>query len=403
MLKALGDIISILRHAKDKESSYKGRSPSPPVVVETPPPSRKPKTAAGKSQTTKPQTAGPRIPLTTTTTAKTKAAKTVGASVKVSTKAPPQPAQLKVVTTQKVAGDSSSQKRASTGSIGNMRVTDSKSTTVLNASSALSTSRPGRLKLSERFNEYETEVKRKKLSEGDTTVSAAQLKEIRLTNQTAVKSRQQQEGAGVAMKQTITGPTLVGDSSSKAGSDVKYIGVKVGDKIKLKAVPRQQSRTSQAQEGGAKNNGANGAESSSSRRTQFTVQVPSKQPGVVETKSPPAEKTVKTKPQVTVVPAQGKALNRAKPLTSIFDRLDAPSSSTTAISLLKKDEGRKDNNVFKRLGTKTDGEGDDVRSSKTPIAVGVVRPAAASTPVSSRLGEKTNSESVFSRLGSQSI
>lgn len=421
-IKALGDIIAILRYAKEKESAYKRRSP--PIVETSPPPptqrsqtktstgkttaaktvakAQVSKTQVSKTQVAKPQVAGPHVPVTL---GKTKSAKAAAAST--GTKQPPEPSQLKIVTTQKVAGETTTQKRTTGKSTAtnSMRVQDSKNATVLNASSALSTTRPGRQKLSERFNEYEMVVKKKKLSEEE-AVTDAEVKQIR--------SRQQQLQSPPVAKQTVTGPTLVAETSSKTAQvGTKYIGVKVGDKIKLKAVPRSVENSSQSrspQNDEHESLRISTGDSGSSRRTQFTVQVLSKQPGLHDnSKTTPTTKnnktattTVKSKPKVTVVPAQGKALNRAKPLTSIFDRLDAPSSSTTALTLLKEDERRKDN-VFKRLGTKTDG-GEDGGSSKTPIAIGVVRPAPVTTPVSSRLGDKQkNTESVFSRLGSQSI
>ena len=145
-------------------------------------------------------------------------------------------------------------------------------------------------------------------------------------------------------------------------------------------------------------------------KTLFTIHLPSKQPGAIAG-SGGGGSTVTTanpKPTVTVVPAQGKALNRNhKSASSIFDRLDAQSSSSTAMSLLKKDkesspqQGKK--NVFKRLGTKEDSPTSSSNSSSKSTGstggggsrahqkVQIVPPMQGS--------EHSAAKSVFNRLG----
>jgi len=358
-VKALGDIIGILRHAKEKQSSLK-KSPSPqPAPVSAPQPRTQPRTLPRTQPRTQPRLQPrPRVPLE-----------------KVKSKAPPpdapSPSQLKIITTQKV----NQIKTKSVGAINikerPIKANNANTSTVLNASSALISSKPSRQKLSERFDEFETEAKRKKMvDDGKLKVQTmSEIKNIRIGDRTKV--RQVPE-----IQQTIIAPSL---PANKA--EGKYIGIKVGDKIKLKAVPQVQNREE----------GPKGPQATPAKPTQFTVQVPSKQPCNIQ-------ETSKNKQKVTVVPAQGKALNRTKPLTSIFDRLDAPSSSSNALSLLSKDEltNLKDN-VFKRLGTKSDDNPENAQKSQ--VAVGVVQPASSSA----RLGEKHGSESVFNRLGDHHI
>ena len=110
---------------------------------------------------------------------------------------------------------------------------------------------------------------------------------------------------------------------------------------------------------------------------QFTVQVPSKQPIN-------ASDVAKLKPKITVVPAQGKALTRSKYLTSIFERLDAPSSSSVAVGLLSNNDlSIQKNNVFKRLGCKATDNFDGSSHSF--------------------LNEKYGYENVFHRLGDHQL
>lgn len=84
------------------------------------------------------------------------------------------------------------------------------------------------------------------------------------------------------------------------------------------------------------------AKQSKPNQTVFTIQVPSKQPSLKQSSQPLSSKQTTTlkapvnapklaaKPpqKVTLVPAQGKTLDRNKQPTSIFDRLDRLTKST---------------------------------------------------------------------------
>lgn len=342
-VKALGDIITILRFAKEEQSGMK-RSPSPQPKqtttsqVKPQPPKMQPKSRAQSSlENVKSKVASSNSPM-------------------------PKLSQLKVTTTQKLAqktGNGKIQEKP-------VRAANINNSNVLNASSALVTTKPIRKKLSERFDQFETDSKRKK-------VEVNEMLRIQTTPEV------QEVKVGDRIRQTpdrpnVAGPALPAKNMPRA--EGKYIGIKVGDKIKLKPVSQQIPKKVEVNKL---------VQSTQAQPTQFTVQVPSKQPSNMHD-------VPKSKPKITVVPAQGKTLNRTKPLMSIFDRLDVPPSSIVKLS--SNDE--KDN-VFRRLGTRS--IDNKFTGNESKVAIGVVHPASSTT----RVGEKHSPDSVFNRLGDPNL
>lgn len=258
-VKAVGDIIAILRHAKIKQKELsRQRSSSPEVQV---------------------------------------------VSKKPSNESVIQPALLSTNSSHTKPA------KAPTTKLGNISMTvkadgPSKSTT---------TSKPARRTLSERFGTYEKEAKIKKTNEEE----IQQLKTAATTN--------------------------------------------------LIATSKQKAKTT----------------------TVFTIQLPSKKPStstLIKTSKDQTEAAKETNKQsstankpkkVTLVPAQGKTLNRNKQSTSIFDRLDRTSSSssanssTSSVTKNKTVTVRPKQDVFSRLG-----DSDEFLEPKS------------SNNVFSRLGEK---------------
>jgi len=249
-IKAVGDIIAILRYSKTKQKELsRNRSPSPDVEVITKKPVPKAATSSNKMAA-----AGPKIP--------------------------PKSSNLSMT----------------------VKASDSTSSS---SSSKSSSTKTNRKTLSQRFNEYEKDAKQKKVENEE------QKAEEKQTN-----------------KQTTSNSI--------------------------------------------KNN-----------TTVFTIQLPSKPPSTKTqplaknqpaVSKPQAQQTVRPQ-KVTLVPAQGKTLNRNKQSTSIFDRLDrltkgsqeasTTTTSSTSTSKQKTETIKKTvtvdpkQDVFSRLGTLQDDEAEE--------------------------------------------
>ena len=308
-IKAIGDVIAILRFGKQKHAEM-NRSPSPEIV----------ETSITGSSGIKSKS------LNTTekvkSLQKTAISKPLGIKPSVSNAAPgkmlAKTSSLFKITSFRKGNNSKSKQipvNSNSKSINSSKDKLSKiGHTITKTTESIKSKPPSRLTLSQRFGEFETEAKRKKVESKDNT--------IQLSN---------------AASQFIPTPRATQPQANPL----------LPSKLKSKG-------------------------------TMFTIQLPSKLPTTVSD-------AVKPKQKVTVVPALGKALNRNKNTSSIFDRLDAPSSSSTAISLVNKDElPSQKKNVFNRLGTR-----EDTPSNNVQVVTGTVRDT----------GMAKSSKSVFNRLG----
>lgn len=288
-IKAVGDVIAILRHAKLKYAELSRDRSTSPEVVEKPPIKRKSDgTTSRKGTTQLPEKFPSKLSLVKPTPPKTIPQKTVASKAQPSKNMPTAQVKDSVIPANAPA----------------LRITTS------TQSPTTSKPKPGRMKLSDRFNEFHNEAKRKKLEEG--------------------------------------------------------------------RVDEENDRLSEKQPGKGKG-------------TTFTIQVPRKQSSTKSTNVEEIQK-VTTQPKVTLVPAQGKALNRNRHSTSIFDRL----GKSTASNIPIQGETPEDKpNVFNRLGG----------ISTSPSTIQPVQKVSAivrkTNNTASGMTKTSKTSSVFNRLGSK--
>ncbi|XP_057315660.1 uncharacterized protein C19orf47-like [Hydractinia symbiolongicarpus] len=286
-IKAVGDVIAILRHAKFKHAELSRDRSTSPEVVEKPPMKRKSDVATSK-KTQLPEKFPSKLSLVKPKPPKTIPQKTVASKAQPSKNMPTTQVKDSVIPANAPA----------------LRITTS------TQSPTTSKLKPGRMKLSDRFNEFHNEAKRKKLEE--------------------------------------------------------------------ERVDEENDRLSEKQPG-------------KGRGTTFTIQVPRKQSSTKSTNLEEIQK-VTTHPKVTLVPAQGKALNRNRQSTSIFDRLGKSTASNIPIQG-KTPENKP--NVFNRLGA----------ISTSPSTIQPVQKVSAivrkTNNTASGMTKASKTSSVFNRLGSK--
>jgi len=348
-IKALGDIITIIRHAKQRGNN---RSPSPDNSAQlSSKPLDKIKSSISLSTATKTSFTTSKVANKTVQNVRNKPnnpipVRTAHNPIPVRTAQNPIPVRTAQQTgktnntiLEKASGNVTTTSRVSMQPIrlGSNRIgtainkvpdATSKDSDMISTKSSKSGIGKPRLKLSDRFDGFDVESKRMKTDETDVR------KQIQGQYSESLKE--------VQPKTTIGIRTVDIDDRSKARSAPNSFQSSLARDDKKNLVRQQPT-----------GNASKTSPPSAAKPVQFTVQVPSKPP---MNKGDP---TVPTKPsptqtKVTIVPAKGKALNRNKQMTSIFDRLDAPPSSSVAAELLNDESLNQKSNVFRRLGLKSD-------------------------------------------------
>jgi len=327
-VKAMGDVIAILRHAKVKYAEMsRHHSPTPETMDEQPPVATKTK---------------PKQPISKPTS-----------STKDSTRP--------IVTKGEATNNTSTVKTRTVGpAVGPVLPPK----TIKDQPSTSKTSK-SRKTLSSRFNEFEEDKKRKKIEE-----ETEKLEDVKkLSEQSNIKSKGKSKGTVFTIQVPSKPPSNIIKSStmSKVATETK-----VTFKPKV-TMARVTSETRPAQQATVPKVSA-APKVTFNRPTLSTAKITVRNTDTVNTE---------TKPKTTLVPAQGKQLNRNKRSTSIFDRLDKSTTKSPETVMVEPNNQDKIG-VFRRLGSK--GE------TASP-------PKIQKVTMTPKDVEPSGSSNVFSRLG----